>query len=307
MRPARCHVAQRRAQLEYWIVAGIVFGLLAIAYTPARQFHRFFMTACAADGPARETELDIDVQPVDLARFYDELRAAAAGLPVEQIATASHAGRSWPIYLIGRRRRTSRPRHRRGARQRSLGLAGRTRSSAHDARTAAGRCTASAAGAGKSRRLAAGSRYNSQGCDVNRDFSAFRTVEARTIRSAIDAVRPRLVVALHEGPQDGVFVIGTQITPQALLESVIAGLREQRIPLASENNLGVALSTPGLMSEGSFITHAKGWLGIYSVGEYTSPLGIPLVTVEVPWSWPDMRERIAAQTAAVQAVARYDH
>ena len=54
---------------KYWIVAGIVFGLLAIAYTPARQFHRFFMTACAADGPARETELDIDVQPVDLARF----------------------------------------------------------------------------------------------------------------------------------------------------------------------------------------------------------------------------------------------
>ena len=120
-------------------------------------------------------------------------------------------------------------------------------------------------------------------------------------------MRPRLVVALHEGPQDGVFVIGTQITPQSLLERVIAGLREQRIPLASENNLGAALSTPGLMSEGSFITRAKSWLGIYSVGEYTSPLGIQLVTVEVPWSLPDMRERIAAQTAAVQAVARYDH
>ena len=91
----------------------------------------------------------------------------------------------------------------------------------------------------------------------------------------------------------------------ACADRVVASLRERSIPLATENNLGVALSTPGLMSEGPFITRAMGWLGIYSVGEYTSPLGIPLVTVEVPWSWPDMRERIAAQTAAVQAAMRY--
>ena len=62
--------------------------------------------------------------------------------------------------------------------------------------------------------LAHAPRYNSQGCDINRDLAAFRTQEARAIRTAIDRLRPDLVVALHEGPQDGVFVIGTGITPQ---------------------------------------------------------------------------------------------
>jgi hypothetical protein len=293
---------------KYWIVAGIACVLVAAAYTPARQFHRFFMTPCAADGPARETELDIDVATVDVARFYEELREAAAGLPIEQIATASHAGSDWPIYLIGESAPTN---------VATLVIAG-VHGNEVSGSLAAGEVLRSMRepqprdppllllAPANPVGLAAGSRYNSQGCDVNRDFAAFRTIEARAIRSAIDRVRPRLVVSLHEGPQEGVFIIGTQITPQALLERVMASLQEQRIPLASENNLGIALSTPGIMSEGSFITRAKGWLGIYSVGEYTSPLGIPLVTVEVPWSWPDMRERIAAQTTAVQAAARYD-
>jgi hypothetical protein len=292
---------------KYGIVAVIVCGLLAAAYTPARQFHRFFMTPCAADGPARETELEIDVPPVDVPRLYAELREAAGTLPIEQIASASHADSKWPIYLIGNAAPPN------VATLVIAGVHGNEVSGSLAAREVlrmmrepnSGNTPLLLVAPANPVGLAAGSRYNSQGCDINRDFSAFRTVEARAIRSAIDRVRPRLVVALHEGPQDGVFVIGTQITPQALLERVIASLSEQKIPLASENNLGLGLSTPGLMSERSVITRAKSWLGIYSVGEYTSPLGIPLVTIEVPWGWADMNERIAAQTIAVQAAASY--
>ena len=102
------------------------------------------------------------------------------------------------------------------------------------------------------------------------------------------------------------FVIGTQITPQPLLERVIAVSASSGSPSRARTTSASPLSTPG--DERRVVHHARQErLGIYSVGEYTSPLGIPLVTVEVPWSWPDMRERIAAQTAAVQAVARYDH
>jgi hypothetical protein len=147
--------------------------------------------------------------------------------------------------------------------------------------------------------LAHGSRYNSLGCDINRDFAAFRTEEARAIREAISRVRPQLVIALHEGPQDGVFIIGTQITPGKLLTAIVAELQAKKIPLATKNNLGTSLATPGLMSEGGFMTSAKGWLGIYTLGEHTSAQSIPLVTTEVPWSWPSMDERIEAQLAAV--------
>ncbi len=152
--------------------------------------------------------------------------------------------------------------------------------------------------------LGHGSRYNSQGCDINRDFAAFRTIEADAIRTAIGQLRPRLVVALHEGPQDGLFVIGTQITPVATLNRLVAQLEAQPIPLATENNLGVGLPTPGVMTEGAFITRPKRWLGIYSAGEYASKLGIPLITVEIPWGWPDMKQRVRAQTMSVLAAAQ---
>jgi hypothetical protein len=79
--------------------------------------------------------------------------------------------------------------------------------------------------------------------------------------------------------------------------------KSKKIPLATENNLGTALATPGLMIEGSFMTTAKNWLGIYSLGEHTSAQNIPLITTEVPWSWPSMEERIEAQvTAALVAL-----
>lgn len=61
-----------------WVWMTLIAGVAAAAaaYTPARQFHRFFLTECAADGPAPETELDIDVEPLPLEPFYRALREA---------------------------------------------------------------------------------------------------------------------------------------------------------------------------------------------------------------------------------------
>ena len=299
------YIAARR--WKSLLIAGIAVALVAAAYTPARQFHRFFLTACAATGPAPESELDIDVQSVDLESFYARLLEAAVGLSVEQIATASYDGRQYPLYLIGPQGYA--------ANDSTLVIAGvhgneisgslaavqileTMRTRPPDAAPIHLLAPANPVGLGH------GSRYNSQGCDINRDFAAFRTIEADAIRKAIDQLRPRLVVALHEGPQDGLFVIGTQITPVATLNRLVAQLEAQPIPLATENNLGVGLPTPGVMTEGAFITRAKGWLGIYSAGEYASKLGIPLITVEIPWGWPDMQQRVRAQTMSVLAAAQ---
>jgi len=296
-----------RRRWPYVIAAGAFVALLAAAYTPARRFHRFFLTPCAADGPVPETELDIDVEPVDLVPFYEELRVAAGGLTFREIARASHGGREWPIYLIGSETSPAN-----AATLVIAGVHGNEVSGSLAARTiletmrdrrpeaAPIQLVVPANPVG----LAHGSRYNAQGCDINRDFASFRTVEARAIRSAIEHVRPRLVVAMHEGPQDGVFVIGTRITPGALLASLALDLENAGIPLATENNLGIALSTPGVMSEGSFITAAKSWLGISTLGEHTSALGIPLVTIEVPWGWPNLEARIEAQARLVRVASR---
>jgi len=291
------------------IIGVALIALVAVAYTPARQFHRFFLTECAADGPAPETELAITAAPVDIERYYESMRAAATGMRLEEVGTTQYANRQWPMYLAS----PLQP----GNEAPILVVAG-----VHGNEVSGSLAGVKLLEALRNTSpsppvhvllpanpvgLAHGSRYNSLGCDINRDFQAFRTDEARTIRAVIARVQPRLVIALHEGPQDGVFIIGTIITPTQLLTMVVTELQSRKIPLATENNLGAPLATPGVMTEGSFITTAKRWLGIYSLGEHTSEYNIPLMTTEIPWSWPSMDERIDAQvTATLVALKQYE-
>jgi hypothetical protein len=299
----------RMRRWRYGVAAAAVVGLLAAAYTPARRFQRFFLTPCAADGPAPETELDLPIAPVDMELFYAELRSAAGDATLEELAHAAYGPKAWPIYLIGPRTEAAD-----AATLVVAGVHGNEVSGSLAAPPLLERLRERAAGASpvfvlapaNPVGLAHGSRYNGQGCDPNRDFAEFRTVEAAAIRDAIARVRPRLVVALHEGPQAGVFVIGTQLAPPALLDASVASLA-QRLPLATVNNLGLPLATPGRMSEGAFLTAAKGWLGLHSLGAHTTALRIPLLTSEVPWSWPDLAQRIEAQVEVALAASLHPH
>jgi len=289
---------------KYWLAAGVTIAVVAIAYRPARQFHRFFLTECAATGPARETELDIHPAPVDLSRFYAELRGSANDFAERELAQVEYHGERWPILLFSP---TAMP-----WRQAVLVVAGihgnevsgslaavqLLRSRVPDSLALHVLAPANPVG------LEQGSRYQALGCDVNRDFASYRTIEARAIRRAIEQVKPRLVISLHEGPQQGIFVIGTRSTPPALLAAVARELAARNYPLARSNNLGMGLQTPGIMLEGAWTTRAKAWLGIYSLGEYTTSVDIPLVTTEAPWTLPEMAQRIEMQQVVVATLLR---
>lgn len=279
-------------------------ALIALAYRPAKQFHRFFLTACAADGPVRETELNIDPQAVDLPKFYSDLRAAATDITVHELAQAQYSGEQWPLLLFSPA--TPSP----PAKKSILVVAG-IHGNEVSGSLAALRALSTPAPESVVLHVLApanpvglkhGSRYNAQGCDINRDFKAYRTVEARAIRSAVERVRPTLVLSLHEGPQEGIFIIGTQSTPQSLQQAITTALGARNFPLAQKNNLGMRLETPGTMVEGAFITRAKSWLGIYSLGEYTTSLGIPLITTEAPWTLPSMEGRIQMQQVVLETL-----
>jgi len=292
---------------QYSIAVAAVLMIGAVAFRPAKQFHRFFLTACAADGPDRETELNIEPPPVDLAHFYAELRAAAADMAIQELAQAEYAGERWPILLISPVAERVGPSVLIVAGIHGNEVSGSTAAieilrwlqTSHIDAAVYVLAPSNPVG------LKAGSRYNSMGCDVNRDFNSYRTPEAQAIRTAVNRVKPQLIVSLHEGPQHGVFVIGTELTPEALLQAMITELQAQRVPLARENNLGVDLQTPGLMIEGALMTRAKHWLGIYSLGELATSVGVPLVTTEVPWSDANINRRVKMQRIAAEVAIRY--
>jgi hypothetical protein len=290
---------------KHWLRAIALLAsvaLIALAYRPAKQFHRFFLTACAADGPARETELDIDPQAVDLQKFYAELRTTANALTVHEIAYAEYGGEQWPLLLFS----ASKP-----SAEKSILVVAGIHGNEVSGSLAALRALSTPAPESVVLHVLApanpvglkhGSRYNELGCDINRDFKAYLTIEAQAIRSAVELVRPTIVLSLHEGPQDGIFVIGTQSTPQSLLRAITTALAAKNFPLAQKNNLGLSLETPGTMIEGAFISRAKSWLGIYSLGEYTTSLGIPLITTEAPWTLPSMADRIQMQQVVLETL-----
>jgi hypothetical protein len=152
--------------------------------------------------------------------------------------------------------------------------------------------------------LMQGARYDAHGCDINRDFSAFETIEARAIRDVIEESNPDFILSLHEGPHEGFFVIATRSTPSPLAVAVARALESSGVELATHNNLGSRLSVPGVMEEGWFITGAKKLFRIRSLGAYAHQRSTPLLTTEGPWGVSDVDSRVRAQMLAVRAVAK---
>jgi hypothetical protein len=276
---------------------------------PIRQFNRFFLTRCPEEGPTRETEFAVYLPAISLDRYYRDLSDAAAGFPRREIARARMGDSALPIHHIGP---LGGP-----ANQRLLVVAGIHGNEAAGA-LAAPRILDDMTGhpgdyAAVEMHLIApanpvglgrGSRYNADGCDVNRDFGAFGTIEAAAIREVFDGLSPNLVLALHEGPHEGFFLIVARRAPVSLATTAVHAVAEAGIRIAARSNLGFRLRRPGIMYEGWFVTGGKKKLiRIGSLADYAHGRGIGTITTEGPFGSPNIEDRIRAQVIAVRAIA----
>ncbi len=286
--------------------------LMTVTLIPAcaavRQFNRFFLARCPEDGPNPEQEFDIFLQPINLSDYLERLRRAARGFPLREIAEVPYRDRSWPIYHA---RQPGLSSH-----KRLLVVAGIHGNKVAGALAAPKILSDVRAHpeiyAGLDLHLIApanpiglmqGARYDAHGCDINRDFSAFETIEARAIRDVIEETSPDFILSLHEGPHDGFFVIATRSTPSPLAIAVATALQSSGVELATHSHLGSRLSVPGVMEEGWVITGAKRLFRIRSLGAYAHGRSTPLLTTEGPWGASDIESRVRAQMLAVRAVA----
>jgi len=292
------------------LTVGILLMALTLmsGCTKLRQFNRFFLSECAEEGPNPDEEFDIALPPVDLSDYLERLRGAAGSFSLRTIAEVSYEDESWPMYLASRRGSNGR--------KRLLVVAGMHGNEVAGALAAPnilsdirahpevyGDLDVHLIAPANPIGLMYGARYNAQGCDINRDFSDFATVEATAIRDVINETRPDLILSLHEGPHDGFFVIATRSTSPRFAKAVATGLQSSGIELATHSNLGSRLSVPGVMEEGWFITGAKKLFRIQSLGAYAHQGSTPLLTTEGPWGVSDIDYRVRAQILAVRAAA----
>jgi len=147
-----------------------------------------------------------------------------------------------------------------------------------------------------------GSRYNGDGCDLNRDFRDPRTYEARVIRDFIAAHPPSLIVSLHEGPQDGFMLVVTSEGSKPLAEAAVRTVRQRGFELASSHFAGFPLRTPGLSAEGGGTDLLKWALRLHTLGRFANRLGIGTYTTETSWSSDDFEGRAQAHVVTVEAL-----
>ncbi len=155
---------------------------------------------------------------------------------------------------------------------------------------------------------AEGSRLNADGYDVNRDFKEFLTPEARAVGRVVDAVRPEVIVSLHEGPQDAAFFFANERVPRALGRRLLTELARTGVRLATHDYFGARLPTPGL-SPSTWAGRALHdlWattLGMMPTSEYAARRGIAEITLESGWRSPDRRERLRPHVELVLALLR---
>ena len=275
---------------------------------PIAGLSRGYLSACPARGPERHDDFGHYVPPFDLSAHETAVRAFAGALEVREMARVVDGGAIHPISLLRWRGRA--------ARARALIVAG-VHGNEVPGVLAMERLLGQLAAAPPPTYerwqlylvpalnpvgLAHASRYNGEGCDINRDFGVFRTPEARVLRDVIREVRPDVVVSLKESAQDGFMVVVTAAGSRAVGEAVAAAVDAAGVPLATETFLGTRLPVRGLWMEGPLLTRLKRLGRTRTLGSYALAQGIPTYTMEAPWASPDVDGQVRAHLAAVEAV-----
>ena len=273
---------------------------------------KYFLTPCAGDGPERNADFELKLPPLDLDAFYAELRGLEGDFDFEELGRIHYRGRDDPQFWIRRPAPAGAPR--------MLIVAG-VHGDERAALLAVPQLLAELAAESPTPKgvkppywdlsvlvpvnpvgSAYTSRYNGAGCDLNRDFGAFASEETRAVREVVERLDPDLVIAPHEGPQDGFFLIATADADPELARRAVAAVAEAGIPLARKSFLGLGLGSPGLSLEGAGVAAGKRLLGLGSLGTYMESLGVGTFTTESSWDSEDFETRIRSHVIAIRAV-----
>jgi len=149
--------------------------------------------------------------------------------------------------------------------------------------------------------LAYQSRYNELGRDINRDFKEYATVGGTLQKRVIESFKPDFLISLHEGPQNGFFIIAEGATPKHLKKRLTEALNAAGVKLASKSFLRNSI-TPGYWQKGRVTYFIQKLLGIYTLGRYTYEHKTPELTTESPWADENVLARRKPHLVTIQTV-----
>jgi len=138
-------------------------------------------------------------------------------------------------------------------------------------------------------------RYNGEGRDINRDFSAFRTGEARSIRALLEEHSYDLVIDHHEdGQATGVYIYQYGLRDDQWSRDVIEDLRSRRYLIEQDISMIILTTDDGLIDAPMWGLRYMKMTDQLSLTNYVRLEGTRRVyTFETPTRLP-METRVAA-------------
>lgn len=145
------------------------------------------------------------------------------------------------------------------------------------------------------------SRYNEIGRDINRDFKDFVTEGGKLQKQVIEEFNPDFLITLHEGPQDGFFVVAENDTPKSFQPKLVQALEKEGVQLARKSFLRFGISK-GYWHKAKFFYVIQKLLGIYTLGRFSHERKLPQLTTESPWASKDVNARRKGHVVTVRTV-----
>ena len=148
------------------------------------------------------------------------------------------------------------------------------------------------------------SRYNQNGCDLNRKVASMDEPGIQLQRQTVDGFKPDIAISLHEAPITGFLIHPGPHLDDDYLAALLAALETQSVQLATDDYLGRRLETPGRSRVSGVLKTLKHLVQVQSLGDYLAERDIVEITTETGWNNEDPKQRITPHVALIIEVLR---
>ena len=297
---------KRKTRLLGLALLLLLVGVAATCSTIGKGY-RYYIAKCYYGAPVKQTEFPQHFFDINIDEYSTQLESLSSGLESRVVSEVEYQGRSLPIHLVELKNPD--------ANKRLMVIAGvhgnesggtlailellhdiRTNRAFYDEWNIAILSPVNPVG------LIERSRYDQDGCDLNRKIRSSSQHGIVVQRTQIEAFRPDFVVSMHEAPSEGFLIHPGPHLGESLAQTILTDLESQGITLATIDYLGRNLQSKGQSKVSGLLKIAKHLVRVESLGDYLADKGIIEITTESGWNNADTFQRVNSHVLLIRSV-----
>ncbi|MEL7118783.1 MAG: DUF2817 domain-containing protein [Bacteroidota bacterium] len=149
------------------------------------------------------------------------------------------------------------------------------------------------------------SRYNENGCDLNRKMKSSQEKGIIIQSQVIDELKPNLILTLHEAPSKGFLIHPDPFSSDHFHNEILSAIEKEGIELATTDYFGKKMKVKGNAIISPFMRFLGSLIGVESLEQLVESRKISVITTESGWNSTDLFQRIDSHVLLFKAVIKY--